>query len=277
MRNKNYDAKINGGIYLAAKTKLAEIMLILFASFLFIFSGLVIFANKTFDCAVVEGMSMYPTINATWKTTNVRDIAYYASNKKPRKGDIVIADYNCIGDNKKAIKRLIATGGDTICYYSGHILVNGEVLQETYMESAYNYLKNNKRALMLSGFHSADEWKEYGYNTAKTKFENWCRILLDNSKTTEQKKAELANTEFFDNYSEKYDGSIIYSETLETYVLTVPENFVFFVGDNRKDSYDCNSFGPIEKKYMTAKVCFFTTGNITNVGLISKKIIHIFD
>ena len=277
MKNKNYDSKINGSIVKTAKTKLAEIMLILFASFLFIFSGLVISANKTFDCAVVEGTSMYPTINATTKTTNVRDIAYYANNKKVKKGDIIIVDYNCIGDNKKAIKRYIATGGDTICYYGGHILVNGEVLKEPYMDTAYEYLKNNKRALMLTGFHSADEWRDKGYNTAKAKFENWCSILLRNDWTIERKKAELSDTEFFGNYFEKYDGSIKYSDTLETYILTVPENFVFFVGDNRKDSHDCNSFGPIEKKYITAKVCFFTTGNITNAGLISKKLLHLFD
>lgn len=277
MRNKNYSLKINGGIYKTSIQKLTEIMFVVVASFIFIFSGLLMPANNTFDCAVVEGMSMYPTINATTKTTNVRDIAYFAESKKVKKGDIAIVDYAAVGDNIKAIKRLIATGGDTICYYEGHILLNGEVLQEPYLEKDYQYLENNKKALMLTGFHSADEWKNKGFATAKAKFEKWCETLLDDSLTVEQKKTKLADTEFFDNYFEKYDGSVKYSEVLETYILTIPENFVFVVGDNRHDSKDCNSFGPIEQKYMTAKVCFFTTGNITNAGLISKKILHLFD
>lgn len=277
MRNKSYSIKINGSIFKTSITRLTEIMFVLLASFIFVFSGLMIASNITFDSALVEGMSMYPTINATEKTTNVQDIAYFAENKKTKKGDIVIVDYNAVGNDFKAIKRLIATGGDTICYYAGHILLNGEVLKETYMETAYNYLENNKTALMLSGFHSAEEWKNKGYNSATTKFNKWCETLLDDSLTIEQKKAKLPDTEFFQNYFEKYDGSVKYSETLETYVLTLPENFVFFLGDNRKDSRDCNSFGPVEKKYITAKVCFFTTGNITNAGIISKKILHLFD
>ena len=277
MRNKDFGLKINGSIIETAKKRLNKIMIIIISSFLLIFSGLVITANKMFDCAVVEGLSMYPSINATWKTTNVRDIAYFAENKNIRRGDIIIADYYAAGvsedENLKAIKRLIAVGGDTICYYNGHILLNGEVLKETYIETAYEYLKKNPRALMLTGYHSANEWKEKGYTRAKEKFEKWCKDLVDGTMLTTQKNT----SEFFKNFEEKYSDCIKHSDALDTYVLTVPDNFVFFVGDNRKDSQDCNNFGPIEKKYVLAKVCFLTTGEMTNTGIITKKILHMFD
>jgi signal peptidase I len=37
---------------------------------------------------------------------------------------------------------------------------------------------------------------------------------------------------------------IEFSETLSTYVMTIPQNYIFFLGDNRPVSHDCSKIGP---------------------------------
>lgn len=273
IRKDNYFLKSNGSIYKPNKVKLANFVASIFTAILLIVSGLVIVANKAYDYAIVEGLSMYPTINST---VNSKDIAYFSYSKKASKGDVIIVNYKAIGEGIQAIKRLIATGGDTICYYGGKILLNGKALNETYLEKDYEYLKSNSDALNQTGYLSADEWKEQSYEKAKAKFEHWCGILINEILTEQQKDNELPDTEFFKNYSTKYAGCVTYSEVLQTYVLKVPDNFIFFLGDNRTNSHDCNSFGPIESKYLDAKVIFITPENFSVMGTLTKKILYLF-
>ena len=259
-------------IYKSKRAKLATLVATIATTIFVIFSALVFVANKTFDYAVVEGLSMYPTINATAKTTTINDYAYYSTNKRVARGDIIIVDYIDTGSDIDAIKRLIAIAGDTICYYNGNILLNGEVLTETYLENGYEYLKNNPNALKLSGYTTADDWKDDEYTAQKNRFESWCKKLVNGTMEEYEKR-----TEFFKNFSTNYSNCIRYDETIDGYVLTIPKNHIFFLGDNRLNSSDCNTFGPIENKYLKAKVCFVTTGQLPITVVITKKILHLFD
>lgn len=42
---------------------------------------------------------------------------------------------------------------------------------------------------------------------------------------------------------DEYDW-IEYSDTLATYIMTIPADYIFFLGDNRPVSNDCSSYGP---------------------------------
>ncbi|MBO7508472.1 MAG: hypothetical protein J6T39_02370, partial [Clostridia bacterium] len=175
-----------------------------------------------------------------------------------------------------AIKRLMATGGDTICYYNNYIWVNGEPLEEKYLEDDFNLLKNNPELLTHSNFSSAEQWKERGYEKSKSNFEYWCGTLLDPLLTEEQKDAKLRNTTFFKNYSTTYAESVRYDATISSYVLTVPEGFVFFLGDNRSNSTDSSIIGPLETKYMLAKVSFIASGNATVWSNFTNQVKYLF-
>ena len=78
---------------------------------------------------VVQGDSMNNTLLSGEKviTTNF----FY----KAEKGDIVVTDGR-IHDGKPLIKRVIATGGDTIKidYSTGDVYVNGDCLEENYIK-----------------------------------------------------------------------------------------------------------------------------------------------
>lgn len=96
----------------------------------------------------VEGGSMKPTLEDTDKLV-MRTIFY-----TPQIGDIVIVDNNAgytldangnikeeTGLNKRLIKRVIATGGQTIDidFTTGAVTVDGKVLEEDYIASPTNY------------------------------------------------------------------------------------------------------------------------------------------
>lgn len=90
--------------------------------------------------ANVDGESMVPTLQDGEKLI-VHHLFY-----TPEKGDIVIVDSQSLG--KPIVKRVIAQGGDQvdIDFESGAVKVNGEVLQEDYIndltkldEGAFEY------------------------------------------------------------------------------------------------------------------------------------------
>ena len=276
MKNFNYDPRNNSelserksSILLSQVTTIILVICLLFCATAYI-------TNKTYYTAEVEGASMYPTINNSQKLNGINDIAYYTAKKSAKRGDIIIVDYTSTGSNIDAIKRLIAVGGDTICYYNNHILLNGKVLKEQYLLDDYNLLKNNPNLLYESGFTSAENWMQEGYLKSKENFENWCEILLDNSLTAQEKDDQLPNTKFFKKFLTDYYNYVTYSEELQTYILTVPEGFVYFLGDNRSKSSDCSIFGPLENKYVLAKVEFTAKGTSTIYYVFWQEIKHLF-
>lgn len=242
MRNYEYSPSKNGNLYEKPTTKLANNVISVILWLCIILGLLVVAITSTFYVAEVKYQSMYPTINFNKEN----DIVYYTTIATPKKGDIVIVDleHGAGMIDTDAIKRLIATGGDTICFYNQSVLINGKAINEPYLEDAYKKIQD------YAGTAEADAWKNNGFAKCKEEFETWCENVLMGYTPY--------NTNFSKNYFQNYVDYIKYDQTLETYVLRLPEDYVFFLGDNRGNSTDCSEFGPIEKKYMLVKVDFIS-------------------
>ena len=85
----------------------------------------------------VDGSSMYPTLED-------RSIMLVSNwNYKPEKGDVVVLHKEGFYNDQPIVKRIIASGGDTIDIdpVTGDVLVNGEVLNEPYIAEKINTLE----------------------------------------------------------------------------------------------------------------------------------------
>ena len=85
----------------------------------------------------VDGSSMYPTLEDR-SIMLVSNLGY-----TPEKGDIVVLRKEGFYYDQPIVKRIIATGGDTIDIdpVTGDVLVNGEVLDEPYIAEKINTLE----------------------------------------------------------------------------------------------------------------------------------------
>ena len=85
----------------------------------------------------VDGSSMYPTLQ-DHNIMLVSNLFY-----TPEKGDIVVLNKAGFWNDQPIVKRVIATGGDTIDIdeVTGDVLVNGEVLDEPYIAEKFYSLE----------------------------------------------------------------------------------------------------------------------------------------
>ncbi|WP_132241775.1 signal peptidase I [Marinisporobacter balticus] len=81
------------------------------------------------ECIQVEGNSMWPTL-MDGERFIINKFTYRIS--KPKKGDVLVFKHPN-DQNKKMIKRVIATDGDTIQMADEKIFVNNKVLRESYI------------------------------------------------------------------------------------------------------------------------------------------------
>lgn len=85
----------------------------------------------------VDGTSMYPTLQ-DHSIMLVSNLGY-----TPQKGDIVVLNKQGFWNDQPIVKRVIATGGDTVDIdpVTGDVIVNGEVLDEPYIYEKINTLE----------------------------------------------------------------------------------------------------------------------------------------
>ena len=83
----------------------------------------------------VNGSSMVPTLKNGDKVL-VSGLLY-----EPDRGDIVVFKKDSYNDNKALVKRVIAVAGDTvnIDFDNGIVYVNGEAIEEAYLDGSTNY------------------------------------------------------------------------------------------------------------------------------------------
>ncbi|MCL6450946.1 MAG: signal peptidase I [Acetobacteraceae bacterium] len=78
---------------------------------------------------LVEGPSMEPTL-LNRERLLVNKFIYHFT--RPRCGDIIVFRYP-VDPRRDFVKRVVATGGETVEMKGGQVLVNGEVLHEPYV------------------------------------------------------------------------------------------------------------------------------------------------
>jgi signal peptidase I len=77
----------------------------------------------------VEGYSMEPTLHGQERLV-IEKLSFHF--RPPERGDIVVLRVPNYG-KEMLIKRVIGLPGDTIAVENGHVLINGEPLDETYI------------------------------------------------------------------------------------------------------------------------------------------------
>lgn len=154
----------------------------------------------------VTGASMYPTLNED-DSEETSDVVYIASATSFDVGDIIVmhAD-NYTHENTFYIKRVVATAGDTIQFVRADNHVYTDQTTGTPLGLFYLYVNGE----MMKETYINDETEDSDY----TMF-----LRLDNTE-------------------EIYFNTINRSEK-----ITVPENHVYVLGDNRRVSNDSKYFG----------------------------------
>lgn len=89
---------------------------------------------------VVSGQSMYPTLKDK-DYLIINKLAY--SNKIPNRGDIIVFRTNLIDDQtmskKHLVKRVIALPGEHIVIENDKVYINGNILEENYLQDIHTY------------------------------------------------------------------------------------------------------------------------------------------
>jgi signal peptidase I len=95
--------------------------------FLIIVTGLIVIRIFFFAPYVVEGISMYPTLEDHERIV-VNKWIYYVEN--PSYGDVIVLHAN---EKEDYIKRIIGVGGDEIELKGGVLYRNGKIVDEPYI------------------------------------------------------------------------------------------------------------------------------------------------
>lgn len=89
--------------------------------------GISLYIGLNFNLIRISGVSMNPTYQ------NNDLVLSYKNTDNIQKGDIVVIDSSRFLKEDLIIKRVIATGGDTISVKQGKVTLNGKTLNESYI------------------------------------------------------------------------------------------------------------------------------------------------
>jgi signal peptidase I len=101
-----------------------------------------------FTILVVRGQSMFPTYD-DGQVLTVNKIAYVIGS--PQHGDVV-AMYFPGETEKRFIKRVIAVPGETVTIFQGHVYINNQPLEESYLDSELVTIPDLKRTLVAGEY-----------------------------------------------------------------------------------------------------------------------------
>lgn len=107
-----------------------------------------IIVNYVFSLTIVSGISMEPTLHTGDRLIEWKLFKYF---KEPQRGDIVIIKGD-LTNNENYIKRLIAVGGDTVDIINGSVYLNGEILDEPYIDKQTD-VQNGNHFVVPEGYY----------------------------------------------------------------------------------------------------------------------------
>ncbi len=243
MKNKiNYIKKVNIykpsiPLWLLNLLKSIFITFIICCAFVAVFSFIYI-------CTSVDGVSMYPTINAlSYDKDGNRiegaqlDSVYINRFASCDYGDIIIINNPPESlSNKYVIKRLIAKGGDKIAIAP----VTNEIIPESRTYKVFIIKKGSSKIEVLE-----ETYLDKNISLYKA-YKQFDAYRLEN----EEKFIKL-NTEF---------GYVNF--------LNIKEDELFYLGDNREDSKDCSKYGAVNISHYVGRVDIIVYGGKNNFSYI---------
>lgn len=103
-------------------------------SIAFAFIAALLITKFIFTFTVVRGKSMFPTLHNSDRLVELKiDKIFY----KYDRGDIVVIKDKELTGNDFYVKRIVAVGGDNIKIMDGQVILNGQVLEENYIDNLY--------------------------------------------------------------------------------------------------------------------------------------------
>lgn len=101
-----------------------------------------------FNTTYVLGNSMYPTLHERDRLFALKVPLYFNG---PNRGDIIVLEAPD-SPEKDYIKRVVGISGDTVEIEDGEVYLNGEVLEEDYLEgNPYTYIYNDSIWVVQEG------------------------------------------------------------------------------------------------------------------------------
>jgi len=206
-----------------------------FLSFIFVFE---IYLTPMY----IVGKSMQPGINAAATSTTDKthtDLIYYRPVNNYTNNDIVVVNsvnYLASDEVSSIIKRVIAKPGDTITF----VLKKAEqTYPSNYLTIEYS-IKLNGEALKESYINEQICYLSFSINTNGEYADNYDYVFLQAIYESVQKTVIPIPGSEYTNSGE--------------YSYTLAEDEYFICGDNRNNSTDSRSFGPVKKQDIMGKV-----------------------
>lgn len=171
----------------------------------------------------------------------------------PKQGDVIVfaPGFENDPEDKLWVKRIIATGGQTVEIKDGGVYVDGEKLREDYLPRvAYIELKNG---LSAGVYVSEDDELTVNYQRTLYRIKSGDSVTLSG----DVYRIEYSGGKVTVNGEEK-ELSVI--ETIHNSVnenpVTVPDGYIYVLGDNRTVSRDSRYIGPVDSRSIVGHVLF---------------------
>ena len=190
-------------------------------------------------CILLFALSIY--INVTYSIVPVNGLSMYPTLNDSSK-------YNSVAHYDKVVLNYIKS------YYVGDIIVAKR------MDSSTENVKYViKRLIAIGGDKVKVEEDGSIYVNGNLLNENY---NINSKQITYEKFIRLKNSNI------KIDDNELFIDD----EMVIPKGYMFYLGDNRANSYDCSNYGPVKESNIIAKVDYILKDGESNFSSILKQI-----